>query len=64
MSRDLGAGISGMQWIVDAYTLVFAGLLLTGGYLGDRFGHRRILTIGIAGFAAVSVLAAMSQTLG
>ena len=35
LARDLNAGISGLQWIVDAYTLVFAGLLLTGGYLGD-----------------------------
>ncbi|MGC4935120.1 DHA2 family efflux MFS transporter permease subunit [Gordonia sp. DT30] len=64
MSRDLDAGISGLQWIVDAYTLVFAGLLVTGGYLGDRYGHRRMLLTGIAGFAAVSVLAAESQTLG
>ena len=64
MSRDLGAGISGLQWIVDAYTLVFAGLLLTGGYLGDRFGHRRMLLVGIAGFAGVSALAASSNTLG
>ncbi|MGV9669746.1 MULTISPECIES: MFS transporter [unclassified Gordonia (in: high G+C Gram-positive bacteria)] len=64
MARDLDAGISGLQWIVDAYTLVFAGLLLTGGYLGDRFGHRRMLLTGIAGFVAVSVLAASSQTLG
>ena len=47
MARDLNAGISGLQWIVDAYTLVFAGLLLTGGYLGDRFGHRRMLVTGI-----------------
>ncbi|MDL9946554.1 DHA2 family efflux MFS transporter permease subunit [Gordonia sp. ABSL11-1] len=64
MARDLGAGTSGLQWIVDAYTLVFAGLLLTGGYLGDRFGHRRMLLGGIVGFAAVSVLAASSGTLG
>ena len=64
MSRDLGAGISGLQWIVDAYTLVFAGLLLTGGYLGDRFGHRRMLLVGLAGFAGVSALAASSNTLG
>ncbi|MGW0038732.1 DHA2 family efflux MFS transporter permease subunit [Gordonia sp. NPDC003376] len=64
MARDLDAGVSGLQWIVDAYTLVFAGLLLTGGYLGDRFGHRRMLLTGIVGFAAVSALAAGSQTLG
>ncbi|MCF8571850.1 MFS transporter [Gordonia sp. HY002] len=64
MSRDLGAGVSGLQWIVDAYTLVFAGLLLTGGYLGDRFGHRRMLLAGIGGFVVVSVAAAASTTLG
>ncbi len=64
LGRSLDAGVSGLQWIVDAYTLVFAGLLLTGGYLGDRFGHRRILVLGIVGFAGVSVLAASSSTLG
>ncbi|MFT4085932.1 MAG: MFS transporter [Gordonia sp. (in: high G+C Gram-positive bacteria)] len=64
IARDLHAGVSGLQWVVDAYTLVFAGLLLTGGYLGDRFGHRRMLTAGIVGFAGVSVLAALSNTLG
>lgn len=64
LGRDLDAGISGLQWIVDAYTLVFAGLLLTGGYLGDRFGHRRMLATGIVGFVAVSVAAASSNTLG
>ncbi len=64
LARDLNAGISGLQWIVDAYTLVFAGLLLTGGYLGDRFGHRRMLLAGIGGFAVVSVLAAASGGLG
>ncbi|MFT4126875.1 MAG: DHA2 family efflux MFS transporter permease subunit [Gordonia sp. (in: high G+C Gram-positive bacteria)] len=64
MARDLHASISGLQWIVDAYTLVFAALLLVGGYLGDRYGHRRMLLAGIVGFAAVSVAAAESNTLG
>lgn len=64
MSRELDAGISGLQWIVDAYTLVFAGLLLAGGYLGDRFGHRRMLLTGVVGFIAVSVAAALSGSLG
>lgn len=64
LARNLDAGISGLQWIVDAYTLVFAGLLLTGGYLGDRFGHRRMLVTGIVGFMAVSALAASAQSLG
>ena len=39
--RDLGASTSQLQWIVDAYTLVFAGLLLTAGSLSDRYGRRR-----------------------
>ncbi|MCR5978330.1 DHA2 family efflux MFS transporter permease subunit [Gordonia jinghuaiqii] len=64
LARDLDAGISSLQWIVDAYTLVFAGLLLTGGYLGDRFGHRRMLLTGVVGFMVVSVLAASSQNIG
>ena len=46
----LGATASQLQWIVDAYTLVFAGLLLTAGSLGDRFGRYRFLTIGLAIF--------------
>ena len=42
MSRKLSASTQGLQWIVDAYTLVFAGLLLVGGNLGDRLGLRRV----------------------
>ena len=41
--RDLGADVSELQWVVDAYTLVFAGLLLLAGTLGDRYGRRRTL---------------------
>jgi ATP synthase F0 subunit c len=44
----LGATASQLQWIVDAYTLVFAGLLLTAGSLGDRFGRYRFLAFGLA----------------
>jgi MFS transporter, DHA2 family, multidrug resistance protein len=64
ISRELRASTSGLQWVVDAYTLVFAGLLLGFGHLGDRFGRRRTLLIGIAGFGAVSVLAATAGSLG
>jgi MFS family permease len=46
MSRDLGASTQGLQWIVDAYTLVFAGMLLVFGHLGDRHGRRRALQAG------------------
>ena len=60
--EDLGAGSSQMQWIVDAYLLVFAGLLLTAGSLGDRFGRRRALTLGLIVFATGSALAALSSS--
>ena len=60
--RDLGATPSQLQWIVDAYILVFAGLLLTAGSLGDRFGRKRVLTAGLVIFGVASGLAALSQT--
>ena len=46
LGGDLGAGISGLQWIVDGYALVFAVMLLIGGFLGDRFGARRVYLAG------------------
>ncbi|HEY3980983.1 MAG TPA: DHA2 family efflux MFS transporter permease subunit [Streptosporangiaceae bacterium] len=64
MSRDLAASTQSLQWIVDAYTLVFAGLLLVGGNLGDRIGRRRMLQAGLALFAVTSVGAALSRTTG
>src|SRR5690349_23636167 len=57
--RDLHATTSQLQWIVDAYTLVFAGLLLTAGSLGDRFGRRRGLTAGLLIFGLGSVASAL-----
>lgn len=59
--RDLHASTSDLQWIVDAYVLVFAGLLLTAGALGDRFGRRRTLTIGLMIFGSASAAAAFSS---
>ena len=56
--RELGADVSELQWVVDAYTLVFAGLLLLAGALGDRFGRRRTLLGGLAVFGAASGWAA------
>jgi EmrB/QacA subfamily drug resistance transporter len=57
---DLDASSSQLQWILDAYMLVFAGLLLTAGSLGDRFGRKRALTAGLLVFGAGSALAALS----
>ncbi|MFL6099265.1 MAG: DHA2 family efflux MFS transporter permease subunit [Actinomycetales bacterium] len=62
MSRELSATTSQLQWVVDAYTLVFAGLLLLGGHLGDRFGRRRLLQIGIVAFAATSLVASFASS--
>jgi EmrB/QacA subfamily drug resistance transporter len=59
---DLNASLSQLEWIVNAYTLTFAVLLLTGAALGDRFGRRRVFVLGIGLFTLGSALAAMSGT--
>ncbi len=64
ISRDLHASTSALQWVVDGYTLSFAGLLLVGGNLGDRLGRRRFLQLGLVLFAATSVGAALSRGTG
>ncbi|MDE1674483.1 MFS transporter [Nocardia gipuzkoensis] len=61
---DLSTGISGLQWVVDAYTLTFAGLLLAFGNLGDRYGRRRVMMIGLAGVAVMSIGGALSDSMG
>jgi len=58
--RDLGTSVSDLQWVVDAYTLVFAGLLLTAGSLGDRFGRKGALTVGLVVFGGASAAAAFA----
>src|SRR3954469_21877606 len=60
--RDLHATNSQLQWIVDGYTLVFAGLLLTAGSLGDRLGRKGALQIGLAIFGVGSAMSAMAGT--
>ena len=55
MQRDLDASSSQLQWIVDVYMLVFAGVLLTAGSLGDRFGRKRALSLGLAVFGLGSL---------
>lgn len=56
LQRELHADIAQVQWIVEAYALFLAALVLVGGSLGDHFGRRRIFLIGVAAFAACSVL--------
>src|ERR1700693_4821821 len=60
--RDLHASNSQLQWMVDSYTLVFAGLLLTAGSLGDRFGRRGALQFGMVMFGVGSVASALVHT--
>ena len=64
ISRDLGATLNGLQWIVDAYTLVFAALLLTVGSIGDRFGRKKVLQAGLLVFGIFSLGAALSRSTG
>lgn len=64
MGVQLQTSFSGLQWVVDAYTLTFAGLLLAFGHLGDRFGRRRIMAFGLVGIAAMSVAGAFATGLG
>src|SRR5919205_2510795 len=62
--RDLGATIGSLEWTVNAYTLAYAVLLLTGAALGDRFGRRRMFLIGLALFTGASAAAALAPTTG
>jgi EmrB/QacA subfamily drug resistance transporter len=62
--RDLNADLSQLQWVVDAYTLVFAGLLLLAGTLGDRYGRRRTLLAGLTIFGVASAAAAAAGGVG
>src|SRR5258708_894710 len=60
--RDLRASGSDLQWIIDAYIIVFASLLLTAGALGDKFGRKGALTIGLVLFGGFSGLAAFATS--
>src|SRR5689334_24041046 len=60
--RDLHASISQLEWTVNAYTLTFAVLLLTGAALGDRFGRRRMFVLGLLVFTAGSAAAALASS--
>jgi len=64
LNRHLGASITSLQWIVDAYSLAFAGLLLAGGGIGDRLGRKGTMQIGLVFFGVFSVAAAASHSTG
>ena len=63
IQHDLRASIQGLQWILDAYTLVVASLLMLAGSLSDRFGRRRVFQIGLLLFIAGSVLCSLAQSI-
>lgn len=64
MATELGADTGDLQWIVDAYTVVFAALLLPAGLLGDRYGRRTLLLTGLGLFGAASLLGTLAGSVG
>ena len=62
--KDLDASLSGLQWVIDAYTIVLASFLMLGGATADRFGRRRVFQIGMLLFSAGSLLCSLSTSLG
>src|SRR5947208_4604413 len=54
IQREIGGSLAGLQWVVDAYTLALAAIMLTAGSTADRVGARKIFTLGLAAFAAGS----------
>ena len=62
LQRELGASQGELQWAIDAYILVFAGLLFSWGVIGDRIGRRRVLLIGLSVYTAGSLLGAFSSS--
>ena len=63
IQRELGAGVSGLQWLIDAYTLTFASLMLTGGALGDLYGRKRFFMGGLMIFTLGSLLCGISGSI-
>lgn len=63
IDRELDAGVVGLQWTVNAYTLTLAALILVAGSMGDRLGRRRIFLVGVVWFAAASVLCAAAPSI-
>ncbi len=63
IERDLGGGLAGQQWVVNAYMLSLSALILIGGSLSDVFGERRVFAVGVGGFGAVSVICALAPSI-
>jgi len=63
IENDVGGGLAGQQWVVNAYLLTLGSLILLGGSLGDVYGERRIFALGIASFGVASVLCALAPTI-
>src|ERR1700684_1037670 len=64
IGATLGGGVSGLQWVVGAYTLAFAALILSAGALGDRIGARRVFVAGFTLFTLASAACGLAPTLG
>ncbi|SEK73556.1 MFS transporter [Streptacidiphilus jiangxiensis] len=64
IARDLGGDVSSLQWVVDAYVVVLASLLILGGSMGDRFGRRRVFQTGLALFTLGSLACSLAPGLG
>jgi EmrB/QacA subfamily drug resistance transporter len=64
IGRDYHASVSGLQWTVDAYTLVLASLLMLSGSTADRFGRKRVFIVGLSVFATGSLLCSLAPSLG
>jgi EmrB/QacA subfamily drug resistance transporter len=63
IGKSLDAGLAGLQWTINGYTLTLASLILLGGSLGDRFGRRRVFVVGVAWFALASVLCGIAPNI-
>jgi EmrB/QacA subfamily drug resistance transporter len=64
IASDLDTGLSGLQWVVDAYTLALASVVLTAGSLADRFGRKRLFAVGLAIFTVASLLCGLAGDIG
>ncbi|WP_216651696.1 MFS transporter [Paenibacillus sp. NEAU-GSW1] len=64
ISDDLQVGISSLQWVIDAYTITFACLILTAGNLGDSYGHKKVFVTGLIGFTFASLLCVFAPSIG